>query len=176
MKMLRLVFAAGLTALLVSCDNMQHQPAGSDTSRSLDARTAVPLPPAHAVARFAEAISGGQPERPPLDRALLARGQERHEIYCAPCHGADGYGQGIVVRRGFPAPPSYHDARVRGESDEQLYQVIADGTGRMLPMADRLGESDRWAVVAYVRALQLSQHAPVADLSAEDRRRLEESR
>ncbi|HEV6968272.1 cytochrome c [Roseateles sp.] len=97
---------------------------------------------------------------PPLTPALLARGRERYGIYCLPCHGAVGDGDGPVVRRGFPRPPSYHQERLRTAPDRHFYDVISQGFGVMKPYADRVTPQDRWAITAYVRALQLSQHAP----------------
>ena len=99
---------------------------------------------------------------------LLARGRERFNIYCAPCHSRAGDGDGMIARRGFPHPPSYHTDRLRNAPDSHFYQVIANGYGIMYPYADRITPHDRWAIVAYIRALQLSQHAPVADLGPTD--------
>ena len=96
--------------------------------------------------------------------ALLRRGQARYTIYCVPCHSAVGDGDGPVVRRGFPAPPSFHADRLRGVDDRHIFDVISHGYGVMYPLGDRVPPSDRWAIVAYVRALQLSRHARVADL------------
>jgi len=110
---------------------------------------------------------------PPVPgRALLLRGQERYTIYCLPCHGAAGDGDGMVVRRGFPAPPGFHEARLVAASDRHLYDVIGQGYGVMYPFADRVEPPDRWAVVAYLRALQASRAARLADLPAETRARL----
>jgi mono/diheme cytochrome c family protein len=103
-------------------------------------------------------------ERPPLTRALLEHGQERYDINCSPCHGRDGYGHGIVVERGFPAPPSYHTERLRAASARHFMDVIQNGYGIMYSYAARVPPADRWAIVAYIRALQLSQHATVASL------------
>ncbi|VCU68792.1 Cytochrome c [Pigmentiphaga humi] len=97
----------------------------------------------------------------PVDMALLRQGRERYEIYCMPCHSPAGDGDGRIVRRGFPAPPSYHIDRLRSAPDRHLYEVIRDGYGQMRPYGDRLSPAERWAVVAYLRALQLSQHAEV---------------
>ncbi len=104
----------------------------------------------------------------PITRTLLMRGRERYEIYCAPCHGSAGDGDGMVVRRGFPAPPSYHSEALRNLPDALLYSAITNGFGRMYSYADRVPRDDRWAIVAYVRALQLSQHAPATELSPAD--------
>lgn len=105
----------------------------------------------------------------PITPALLQRGQQRYEIYCAACHGLAGDGDGMVVQRGFPAPPSYHSNRLRQAPDSHFYDVITHGYGVMYPYADRVAPADRWAIVAYVRALQLSRHLPAARLSARDR-------
>ncbi len=109
----------------------------------------------------------------PLTSALLERGRGRFAIYCAPCHGDDGYGRGIVVRRGFPQPPSYHDDRLRQAPAGYLFQVMTRGYGAMYGYADRLDARDRWAVVAYIRALQRSQHGTLADLPPAERARLQ---
>ena len=101
---------------------------------------------------------------PPVTQDLLARGQERYGIYCLPCHSPVGDGDGPVVRRGFPRPPSYHEQRLRDAPDRHFFDVITQGYGIMHPYADRVAPPDRWAIVADIRALQLSQHAPVAQL------------
>jgi mono/diheme cytochrome c family protein len=108
----------------------------------------------------------------PITTALLARGQQRFNIYCAPCHGRSGDGAGMIVQRGFPAPPSYHTDHLRNAPDSHFYQVISDGYGTMYPYADRITPHDRWAIVAYIRALQLSQHATRDQLDAQDLARL----
>lgn len=156
--------------LLLGCDNMKHQP----KPRVSD----LPPPiPAHAVARgapppgdvMATGFRDGVPvahSPQPFTRESLERGRERFNIYCAPCHGEDGYGTGIVVRRGFPPAPSYHDGRLRQVSDGHLFDVITRGYGVMLPFADRISPADRWAIIGYIRALQRSQHATLADVPA----------
>lgn len=101
---------------------------------------------------------------PPVTRDLLARGQERYGIYCLPCHSPLGDGDGPVVRRGFPRPPSYHEQRLRDAPDRHFFDVMTHGYGVMYSYADRLSPQDRWAIVAYIRALQLSQHVPLASL------------
>jgi mono/diheme cytochrome c family protein len=100
--------------------------------------------------------------------SLLNQGQNRFNIYCAPCHSPAGDGDGYIVRRGFPAPPSYHIDRLREASDRHFFDVMTQGYGIMYAYADRLSPADRWAVVAYIRALQLSQHAPASSLSTEE--------
>ncbi|MGV3652865.1 MAG: c-type cytochrome [Noviherbaspirillum sp.] len=95
----------------------------------------------------------------PVTSQLLARGQERYTIYCQPCHSPAGDGDGWIARRGFPHPPSYHIERLRAASDRHFFDVITNGYGIMYSYADRVEPPDRWAIVAYIRALQLSQHA-----------------
>jgi mono/diheme cytochrome c family protein len=92
---------------------------------------------------------------------LLERGKNRFEIFCAPCHGLVGDGNGIVVQRGFPSPPSYHTDRLRNAPAGHFFDVITNGFGRMFDYSDRVAPADRWAIVAYIRALQLSQDAPM---------------
>lgn len=99
---------------------------------------------------------------PAVTRALLDRGRERHDIYCAPCHGRDGDGNGMVVQRGFPKPPSYHGERLRSASASHILDVITDGYGVMYGQASQIDPPDRWAITAYLRALQLSRQADVA--------------
>jgi mono/diheme cytochrome c family protein len=103
----------------------------------------------------------------PVDRAMLDRGQGRFNIDCAPCHGESGYGDGIIVQRGFSPPPSYHTDRLRQATVGYLFDVATNGLGSMPPYATQVSVSDRWAIVAYIRALQLSQNVPVSDLPAE---------
>jgi mono/diheme cytochrome c family protein len=109
-----------------------------------------------------------------MTEALLKRGRERYGIYCAMCHDASGYGRGEVPSRGFPAPPSLHIERLRSAPTSYFVDVITNGHGVMYSHADRVTPADRWAIAAYIRALQLSQDAPVGALSDDDRARLEE--
>lgn len=104
---------------------------------------------------------------------LLARGRERFDIDCAPCHSIAGDGDGWVARRGFPHPPSFHIARLRDASDAHFYAVITDGYGAMYSYATRVTPKDRLAIIAYIRALQLSQHAPLSAVPEDERTRLE---
>ena len=114
-------------------------------------------------------------DEPPVNEALLNRGRAQFEIFCAPCHSEAGDGDGMIARRGFPAPPSYHIPRLRTAPDSHFYDVITSGYGVMYPYADRIAPRDRWAIVAYIRALQLSQHASAAALSQADLEKLSES-
>lgn len=105
----------------------------------------------------------------PMSEELMVHGKQRYDIYCLPCHSPVGDGDGRIVRRGFPAPPSYHIDRLRQAPDRHFYDVISDGYGVMHAYGDRIDPSDRWAIVAFIRALQLSQHAPVDELPADIR-------
>ena len=104
---------------------------------------------------------------------LLQRGRERFEVFCSPCHGRTGGGDGMVVQRGFKTPPSYHTDRLRGLPVGYLYDVATNGFGAMSGYAAQVPPADRWAIVAYVRVLQYSQHAPLADVPAAGRAELE---
>lgn len=109
----------------------------------------------------------------PLTEPLLHHGRERYEIFCAPCHGSLGDGQGMVVRRGFLAPATFHSDRLRQAPAGYFFSVITHGYGAMFAFADRISESDRWAIVAYIRALQKSQHARYDELPPELRAKLD---
>lgn len=100
----------------------------------------------------------------PLTEELLKRGQERYKIFCTPCHGLQGDGNGMVAMRGMKHPPSYHDPRLQQVPTGYIYDVITNGFGGMLGYSAQIPPSDRWAIIAYVRALQLSRNAPVSDL------------
>lgn len=152
------------------------QGAAADTASGRGGHMELPPPPGPALPLDAQGRSLAQGDvgaqryaNPlPVTLALLQRGRERFDIYCAPCHGQSGNGDGMIARRGFPAPPSYHTDRLRNAPDSHFYQVISDGYGVMYPYADRIAPHDRWAIVAYIRALQLSQHAPRDALTAQD--------
>jgi len=105
----------------------------------------------------------------PLTRELLARGQERFNIYCSPCHDRTGGGRGMVVRRGYQPPPSLHIERLRDAPVGHFFDVMTNGLGAMPDYASQIDVSDRWAIAAYVKALQLSQNAPVSDVPPENR-------
>lgn len=179
------VMLAAVIAGLGGCDNMQRQRGAKDVTLGNSQTPVVWQAPAHTVARGSPApgdpaftgFQDGQllAKNPlPVTREFLARGRERFDIYCAVCHGRDGYGEGIVVRRGFPAPPSYHQDQLRDAPDGHIYDVITRGYGAMLSFSDRLTPNDRWAVVAYVRALQRSQHAALNDLPPDQRKQFAE--
>jgi mono/diheme cytochrome c family protein len=100
----------------------------------------------------------------PVTREMLQRGRERFEINCFPCHGQTGEGDGIVVQRGFSAPPSYHIERLRAAPVGHFFDVMTRGYGVMYSYATGVTPEDRWAIAAYIRALQLSEHATLADV------------
>ena len=144
---------------------------------------ALPIP-AHTVARghldeddaFFTGLTNGVlvatfPETP--TRELLKTGRERFEIYCAVCHGPTGDGNGIIVQRGFPRPPSFHDQRLRAAPVGHFFDVINHGYGVMFSYAARVEPQDRWAIAAYIRALQLSQRATLDDVPRDERAKLE---
>lgn len=198
---LKTVLGTGAAVLLLAgCEkamqNMYDQPkykpmAASDLFE--DGTSARPQPPgtvAHSSGPFAGTSSGrvgieaveeeqaalaakGIPY--PADMQLLQRGQERYQIYCMPCHSPVGDGDGWITRRGFPNPPSYHSQRLRDASDRHFFNVITQGYGIMYAYADRVAPADRWAIVAYIRSLQLSQHARADTLPPQARARLAEA-
>jgi mono/diheme cytochrome c family protein len=128
-----------------------------------DGTAARPLPD-NVVAQgdVARAIAGKT--APPVTAELLTRGRERYGIFCSPCHGLAGDGDGVIVAHGFPQPPSYHIDRLLAAPAQHFYDVMTHGYGVMFSYADRLDPHDRWAVAAYIRALQLSRRATVAQV------------
>ena len=120
-------------------------------------------------------VDGAPAETFPFEvtRAVLERGRERYGIHCAPCHGAAGDGDGMVVRRGMTRPPSYHLARLREAPPGYFFDVITNGFGAMYDLSDRITAEDRWAIAAYVRVLQAAQNARLEDVPAGDRAALE---
>jgi mono/diheme cytochrome c family protein len=107
----------------------------------------------------------------PATRDVLDRGRERFDIFCSPCHGRDGYGEGVIVQRGFTPPPSFHTDQLRRHPLGHFVRVMTLGYGAMPQYAKQLSARDRWAIAAYIRALQLSQHAVLAGLPASSRAR-----
>jgi cytochrome c553 len=108
-----------------------------------------------------------------VDAGLLARGRERYDIYCSPCHGRTGAGDGMIVRRGFRRPPSYHDDRLRNAPVGHFIDVMTNGFGAMADYRQQVEPRDRWAIAAYIRALQLSEHATIGDVPETERGRLQ---
>jgi mono/diheme cytochrome c family protein len=180
--------AAGLLILAVisGCRrDMQVQPkyiALSPSAFFVDNRSARPIP-AHTIARghlndndafHTGAVNGVFLDTIPLPvtRATLDRGQQRYGIFCTPCHGPLGDGNGMVARRGFKVPANLHTDRLRHAPPGYLFQVISNGYGAMPDYGSQIHVADRWAIIAYIRALQLSQDATVADVPPQDRRKL----
>lgn len=155
---------------LYACDNLSVQKK-DNTWRPAQAMPDLKLwplsPPAHTIA-----LADVPVKPPPLSLALLERGQQRFDIYCAPCHSPLGDGHGRIVERGFPAPPSYHIERLRKAPFQHFYDVITHGYGIMYSYASRVAPRDRWAIAAYIRALQQSQDTPLAALSPKERAEL----
>ena len=107
-----------------------------------------------------------------IDEKVMARGQERFNIYCSPCHGRTGRGDGMVVRRGYRQPPTYHQDRLRDAPVGHFFDVMTNGFGAMPDYAAQVAPADRWAIAAYIRALQLSEHARLDDVPQGERSRL----
>jgi mono/diheme cytochrome c family protein len=112
----------------------------------------------------------------PVTAESLKRGRERYNIFCSPCHGQLGDGEGMVAQRGFRHPPSFHLERLRRQGDEHYFDVITTGFGGMASYASRIPVEDRWRIVHYIRALQLSQNARINDVPASERGKLTEAR
>lgn len=108
----------------------------------------------------------------PVDQKLLDRGRDRYQIFCTPCHASTGNGDGMIVQRGMKRPPSYHIDRLRQAPVGYFYDVISNGFGQMYSYSAQLPPRDRWAIIAYVRALQLSRNAPANEISPELRDKL----
>jgi mono/diheme cytochrome c family protein len=159
---------------LAACDqNMDVQPRYSEYSPAPAFRGGVLRnPPTGIVARDDPERDQAVTNKPPLTTALLERGSERFGIFCSPCHGTGGDGNGVIVQRGMPRPTSYHDERLRAADDQHLFDVITNGYGAMYSYAARVPPRDRWAIVTYIRALQLSRHASIEDVPPEQRTQL----
>ncbi len=108
-----------------------------------------------------------------VTREVLERGRERFNIYCTPCHGLSGDADGMIVARGFPKPPSFHSERMRNAAPGHFFDVITHGFGAMYPYDYRVAPRDRWAIVAYIRALQTGRGASISDVPEPERQRLQ---
>lgn len=164
--MTRAAAVLSLLALAGCRMEMTQQPRMDTYARTTawpDQATARPLPEG-VVARGDLEREAAMRIQPPVTPELLARGQERFTIYCEPCHGATGEGNGMIVQRGFPRPPSYHTQRLRAAPAQHFFDVITKGYGVMYAYADRVAPADRWAITAYIRALQLSHYAALAEV------------
>lgn len=157
-----------------SCDEMNHQARYDYAEKSslfADGKS-LQAPPDGTIARDDPALRADLRDRPEITAGLLSRGRERYAINCEPCHDPAGYGRGMIPSRGFPRPPSFHIDRLRDAPSDYLVDVITHGHGVMYSYADRVSPADRWAIVAYIRALQLSQSTPIAALSDGERAKL----
>jgi mono/diheme cytochrome c family protein len=192
-KRLRLARCVGLAfcaaCLAVGChDDMYNQPRYEPLEESDffdDGRASRPLPPGTvsfqapfpADAMQSGIVDGQLVDSLPVnvDRRLLERGRERFDIYCSVCHARTGEGDGMIVERGFRRPPTFHSDRLRGVPIGHFFDVMTNGFGAMPSYASQVAVDDRWAIAAYVRTLQLSQHAAADQLPVELRERLEEA-
>jgi mono/diheme cytochrome c family protein len=175
------IFAACALVFMGGCENL-HQDMGSQPKNR-------PLSPS-------DFFADGRSERPPVentvsrdsfaddefavnkesnsfpikvDEALLERGEERYKIFCTPCHGVQGDGNGMVAMRGMKHPPSYHQDRLRQAPNGYFYDVVTNGFGQMYNYSAQIPPRDRWAIIAYIRALQLSRNVRAADLPTDVR-------
>jgi mono/diheme cytochrome c family protein len=185
--MSRLRFALVAAVLLAGCrqdmhDAPRYEPLESSTFFA-DGR-ASRLPVANTVARgqlredehlYTGKIAGQPAAEFPMavTPAMMARGQERFNVFCSPCHGRTGEGNGMIVQRGFRKPPSYHEERLRTAPVGYLFDVMTNGFGAMQDYAAQVPVADRWAIAAYIRAIQLSHHATIDDVPADRRGELD---
>lgn len=186
----KVIFVAAILCSVTSCrQDMFNQPRSHPLGSSdffEDGAAARPLPP-HTVARnnleidevFYTGMAGTNlvttiPIH--VTRETLERGHAHFEIDCIPCHGESGEGNGIVVQRGFPAPPSYHIDRLRNAPIGHFFDVMTHGYGVMYPFASRTTPEQRWEIAAYIRALQLSENATLADVPSNEMARLQRTR
>lgn len=160
---MRAALLFSVLVLLSGCDDMSNQPRQKQYAPAVG-----PAQRPGGVVKFESKPATA----PPVTLALLQRGQEQFRIYCTPCHSELGDGNGMVVQRGFPHPPNYEEQRLRDAPPQHFFDVITDGHGVMYSYADRVQVEDRWAIAAYIRALQLSQHEQFADLTPAERSRL----
>lgn len=171
MKWMSRTLAIGLAAALAACDNMANQPKLNPYELPYGSQVKWPVTP------VPNTIARGQhlrpPGPPPVTVALLERGKQRFDIYCSPCHDRYGDGDGVIVQRGFPHPPSYYSEALRNAPNQLFYDVITNGYGVMFPYADRVDPADRWAIVAYIRALQASANETIADVPPDKRSALQ---
>jgi len=163
-KLVAIMACAGvLSACGLSMTEQRKLTTYSPTDLWPDGTSARPLP--EGVLAQGEIARADAAKNPPaVTEALLERGRERFGIYCAPCHGLAGDGDGVIVAHGFPAPPSYHDERLLAAPAQHFYDVMTGGYGVMFSYADRVAPHDRWAIAAYVRALQLSRRVRIAQV------------
>ena len=187
--MVRLLFIAALLLALTGCGRNMYEQAkyqeDEPSSFFADGTSSRPLVEgtvSRSRGAIAEVFFTGQNENGfvtevPMDvtEAVLKRGQERFNIYCSPCHNYSGNGEGMIVQKGFVQPTSFHDPRLRASPVGYFFNAITNGFGRMYSYASRVPPEDRWAIAAYIKTLQYSQNAPVADLPENLRQQLSQA-
>jgi mono/diheme cytochrome c family protein len=165
------IMLVALPLVLAACDNMANQARRKPYELPYGAQENWPVTP------LATAIARDDPLKPPspppVTMALLERGRQRFDINCSPCHGRLGDGHGMIVQRGFPRPPSYDIDRLRNVPSQHFYDVITHGYGIMYSYADRVEPADRWAIAAYIRALQASATASISDVPPDQQKALQ---
>lgn len=164
---------AGNMRVQPRCDPLESSPFFEDgkCARELVADT-VPRGQAQEDELLSTGRVNGEPAQTfpfPITREVLDEGKQRYEVFCAPCHGLTGEGNGMIVQRGFQPPPSFHVQRLRDAPPGHYFDVITNGFGAMYPYAYRVKPEERWAIIAYIRALQLSQNATLDDVPPEER-------
>ncbi|MBA1156405.1 c-type cytochrome [Microvirga mediterraneensis] len=162
---MRLALALIAAGLLAACDSGTEERDAVASTRTVQ-RPYLPIPPGVVPQGAAAREAALAPPGPEVTRELLARGEERFRAFCTPCHGAGGRGDGTIVSRGFPPPPSYHEERLRSLAPAQIVQVITHGKGRMFPYADRVPPKERWAIAHYVKDLQARGTGAATDQGA----------
>ena len=168
---MRRVIALAALLLLGGCDDMIHQAKRNPYERRSVDGSPTPLQVPPAVVGFAT-----EPAAPPkLTLALLQRGQAEYRQFCTPCHSELGDGNGIVPQRGFAHPPSYVSDKVLNASTQHYYDVLTKGAGQMYSFAQRISPADRWAIAAYIRALQASAAGKPEDLSPQEQASLRDA-
>lgn len=187
MRAVALLAGVCLLPTLVACrQDMHDQPRAEPFERSnvfangSSARPPVPNTVARGMLNedehlYTGRLNGEAARTFPFDitEQVLTRGRERYDIYCSPCHGVTGDGNGTIVRKGFPPPPSLHTDDFRFATPGQMFDTITNGSGEMPDYSQEVPAHDRWAIIAYIRALQLSQHADVMTLPQQDRETLQ---
>ncbi len=163
--------ALAFTVALAACDNMANQPRLKPYEMPYGSQIDWPVKPVPNTIARDDTVN--TPAPPPVTMALLERGQQRFDINCSPCHGRTGEGDGMIVQRGFPRPPSYFSDRLREAPNQHFYDVITHGYGVMYPYADRVEPADRWAITAYIRALQASASASLSNVPPDERSALQ---
>lgn len=171
MRRLSILALAGLCLAAAACDNMANQPKRLPNELPYGVQANWPMQPPFGTVAHDEPF--GPPPMPPVTLALLERGRQRFDIYCSPCHARAGDGQGMIYQRGFPKPPSFFKKELIKASNQHFYDVITHGHGVMFPYAARVAPPDRWAITAYIRALQASENATIADVSPTQRQLLQ---